>query len=367
MECCHIYLIVFHACYSIVNTFFVTKSSYAASVLLGITVFKSQVIALSIVSLISEVLFSLITFIYLFSLLKHRLNFKQKVVEKTIWKDIIKFSALALLIVAVMTLNDSTDRIILGFISPESVTFYSLAIVFNAYIKTAVDSVSVLYTPKITEEATNNDHEKLQSTYDFVSKICIIILSLIVFGFVCCGREFIMMWLGADREEIYYYSLPLMLGMVFLYPQHFSIQVHRASGKQKFAAISLSLTFLLNVVLSIGLVVILSHYTNPVLGCIIGTLFTYVCESILLSCYNSKKLGLKQSSTWNQVLINMMIGFMISIVVLRSFDLLDLNIRPVFIMIIKGIIYVIMFIVVQMFINKDTIMKFLRRKKNDKV
>lgn len=331
--------------------------------LLGFTVFKSQVILLSTISLLSEIVFSIITFIYLFLILKHRINFKRKAVEKTIWKDVIRFSILSLLIVAVMSLNDSTDRIILGFISPTAVTFYSLAIVFNAYIKTAVDSVSVLYIPRLTEEATSGDKDKLQQTFDFVSKICTIILVFIVFGFICCGKEFIVLWLGKSREEIYYYSIPLLVGMIFLYPQHFSIHVQRAYGKQKFAAISLSITFILNVLISIALVWLFRNIANPALGCIIGTLFTYICETIVLSIYNKKSIGVKQNEIWKSIFINLFIGFTISIIVIRTFDIFGINISPIALMFIKGIIYVCIFVLLQIIINKKELHVLFKRKK----
>jgi len=331
--------------------------------LLGLTIFKSQVIMLSTISLLSEIVFSIVTFIYLFIILKHRVNIKRKVVEKTLWKDVIRFSILSLLIVAVMSLNDSTDRIILGFISPTAVTFYSLAIVFNAYIKTAVDSVSVLYIPRLTEEATSNNKENLQHTFDFVSKVCTIILSFIVFGFICCGKEFIVLWLGKSREEIYYYSIPLLVGMVFLYPQHFSIHVQRAYGKQKFAAIALSITFILNVLISVALVWAFKNVANPALGCIIGTLFTYVCETILLSLYNKKTIDIKQNEIWKSIFVNLFIGFTISIIVIRTSEAIISGISPVFTMLLKGFVYVCVFALSQMLINKKELRLFFKRKK----
>lgn len=331
--------------------------------LLGLTIFKSQVIMLSAVSLLSEIIFSIITFIYLFLILKHRVNFKRTVVKKTIWKDIIKFSILSLLIVAVMSLNDSTDRIILGFISPTVVTFYSLAIVFNAYIKTAVDSVSVLYIPRLTEEATSNSIEKLQHTFDFVSKICTIILSFIVFGFICCGKEFIVLWLGKSREEIYYYSIPLLVGMVFLYPQHFSVHVQRAYGKQKFAAIALLITFALNVFISIALVWFFRDIANPALGCIIGTLFTYFCETIILSIYNNNAINIKQNEIWKSIFINLFVGFTISILVIRAADIIFTNNSPIVVMFLKGITYICLFALLQLLINKKELFLLFKRKK----
>lgn len=330
-------------------------------ILLGITVFKSSIIALSIVSLVSEIIFGVATFIYLYITLKHRINFRTKVVNKSIWKDIIKFSFVSLLIIAVMSLNDSTDRIILGFFSPESVTFYSLAIIFNAYIKSAVDSVSVLYTPRITEQATTNDADNLQLTFDFVSKICTIILTFIVFGYICCGREFLMLWLGPSREEIYYYAIPLMIGMIFLYPQHFSIQIHRAYGKQRFAAIVLTITFIINVGISIGLAILLNKYfNNPVLGCIIGTMFTYICETIILSIYNRRTLGLRQNVVWEEIILNTLICFALAIFVSKLFELLSLDIRPVFTLIIKGLTYIALFVISQFIFNKKDIIKLFK-------
>lgn len=334
--------------------------------ILGITIFKSSVIALSVVSLISESLFGIITLIYVLFILKHKINFKAKVVDKNIWKEIFRFSILSLMIIAVMSLNDSTDRIILGFISAESVTFYSLAIIFNAYIKSGADSLSVLFTPRITEQATRNQQEEVQKSFDFVSKICIILMSFIIFGYVVCGKEFLTIWLGKERVSIYYYSLPLLLGMIFLYPQHFSIQIHRAYGKQKFAAIALAITFLINIGVSIGLVFLFKKYMdNPVLGCIVGTLFTYVCEATVLSIYNHKKLNLKQWNVWIEVIVNLLIGFAICIVILRLIGLVNFNLAPGYMMLIKGIIYVAIFGLVQFILNRKDFLKLFKWRKHE--
>ena len=337
--------------------------------LLGITVFKSKIIPLTIISFASELIFGLAPLFFLLKKYKYRLHFKINVIEKSVYKDILAFSLLSLLIVAVMSLNDATDKIILGFLSPMYVTIYSLTVIFNGYIRTFADTLTVSFTPRITEAATNNDINKVQSNFNFVSKITTLLLCLIVFGYVACGREFIILWLGSEREIVYYYSIPLLVGMIFLYPQHFSIQIHRAYGKQKFTAIILGLSFIFNVILSISLIYIFMNILSPVLACVIGTFTTYVLETIVLSIYNQKKMNLKQLNTLVIILINVLLSAAISLPTTLLIGLL--NLKLIYSLLLKGAVFATIYLLIQYFINKKEVHmlfnQLFKRKKNEEI
>lgn len=356
------------------NTMFLLSTIISHAVWAIILVINSmdpgdKVIWLSATGLFVELLFHLINFIFIKGVLHSKADFKSRPEDKGLLKEILVFSLFSFLVTVTVTLNASTDKIILGFMEKDAVTIYALSVVFIGYLETAANTVSVLFDPRINESAVNGNTADVQHVFDTVSFICTLLLSFIVFGFVSCGKQFICGWIGADKGEVFVYTIPLMFSCIFIYPQKFSLQIQRANNKHKFSALIYFSSFVINIGISIGLCVLFKQLLNaPIWGCIAGTLFAYVVETIGMSIYNSRVLKLKQSKMWLQTIINVVVSAIAAAAIWLLFKyVINLSEQTYLVQcIIEGLSYVVLFALLQFAVNFKNIKNFLQTFKHRK-
>lgn len=330
---------------------------------------SSKVIWLSASGLIIECAFHIVNFLFIKIGLKSKADFKKHVEDKALLGQILVFSLFSFLVTVTATLNASTDKIILGFMEKDSVTIYALSVVFIGYLETAANTISVLFDPRINESAVNGNKEDVQHVFNTVSFICTLLLSFIVFGFVSCGKSFICGWIGAEKGEVFVYTIPLMFSCILIYPQKFSLQIQRANNKHKFSAIIYFSSFIINVGISIGLCYLFKQVLNaPIWGCIIGTLFAYIVETIGMSIYNSKVLGLKQGKMWLQTIINVVVSGVAAASIWCLFKyVINISEQTYLIQtLIAGSAYTVLFILLQLAVNYRNVKNFLYELKHRK-
>lgn len=280
--------------------------------------------------------------------LKFKPIFKSIRQDKKRFIDIVKFSFFVMIIITLSKLNTITDKVVLGFImTPTDVTIYTLSIVFVAYLSSMSSAITELFSPRIMQDAVEGNLDKVQRVYDFVSKIIIIILTCVVFGFLAAGQQFIIAWIGYDWQYIFYYSSVILASNLLLVGQSFSFSIQRGLNKNKVPALIYGVVFLLNVGLSIWLC-----YVIGIWGCIIGAVFSYTVESVALSIYNSKALHLKQSRYWFSLLENSMIAGASAAIVLLVYHFADIRFLNYGLQtIIRSVSFLLIFVPLQILIN----------------
>ena len=365
--------IVYHKRFIFRNSMFLLSTiiSHGAWIVLLLLGYKS--VALSVVGLIIEVIFHAINYIFMTYGLKEKIDLKGNKEDKKLFIEILIFSFFSFLVTVTTTLNTSVDKIILGFIDNEVdlyVTKYSLSVIFNSYLITAASTISVLFDPRINELAIKGDKEGVQKIYDNVTFICTLLLTLIVFGFIACGENFICAWLGENNRIVYLFSIPLMFVNIIIYPQTFSLQIQRANNKHKFSAFIYAGSFILNIILSITFVFVFQKVgLSPIWSCILGTIISYSIETLGMSIYNTKVLGLKQTRMWLDILINVIVGavayFFVRKVILISGIVLS-EYSFIIQTIIQGSIFVVLFIFLELLVNYKKIKQFLLTYKQKK-
>ena len=252
-----------------------------------------NVLSISIAAVCITTLSSGITIVYAFR--KEKMSFArgERKEASPLIKSIITFSSFILLNAVVDQINVNLDKTILGvMVSAEAVTDYTLAKYFNAYLLTLSVAISSTFVPKIHELVANDKREELNALYLKVSTSQMAIMFLVGGGFFAVGKEFMGLWLGVEKEYIYYYALiPIALDMVAL-SCNTCIEIQRAMNKHKFRAFLYIGLALVNVVLSIILIKVLPK-GYEIWGAFIGTAFSVVAGNwIILNLYNKVKIGL---------------------------------------------------------------------------
>ena len=236
--------------------------------------------------------------------LKQKFSFKFKsLISDGMLRSILFFTFAMLFIEIVDKLNATSDKIILGsFVSAESVTYYQLGLSFTEFLTTLSLAISTVFIPTINSLHASGQKEKINTLFLDTSFVQMLLLFFVVGGFASCGREFITLWVGQDKSICYWIALSLLLISIAPLSQNVANEVQKAYNLYLFRIKVNFISVLINVSISIVLIFILGK-DYAILACLLGTLSTsLVSKWIILSFYNSKKIGLPMNKYWINIL-----------------------------------------------------------------
>ena len=316
-------------------------------------------IAMSIVALIVNVLTMLLNFIFAVNKMKMSFSFKLDKNDLRMLKDMISFSIFVGINMIVDELNSHTDPIIIGIlIGAEAVTIFNLGRQFRSYLVTMSTMIYSSFSPRINQYVLNNESEKTNRLFLNVAGLQLLILFLIVGGFASCGKEFISLWVGQNKIDAYYVAIFVMFISVVPLSQNTSLEVQRAMKKHKFRAIVYLVIAVTNVAISIILCKKIGMF-----GCIIGTCVTLVLgQYICIGIYNQKVIGLPINRYW---LLYLRFSIPMLIATACTFLLNNLTIGTFYMMLVKGVTFVLIYIIINFLVNKKIIKNILMNFKNN--
>lgn len=354
---------------SIYNLFISYKKKFIFQKLLSliITVFSfllqflvafltNSVVAISISVIITTIINSLIQAIFCYKCLSFKTSGVSRD-DKQIIKTIIAFSSILLLNSVVDLINNQVDKTFLGiFSTPENVTLYKLGQTFPSYLLTASIAVSSVFVPTINEYVVSKNDDAINDVFSKVSHIQIIIVFLITFGFVSCGKEFVTLWLSEEYYYVYIIGVALMITSICPLTMNISIEIQRARNMHKFRAISYFICAILNIILTI-IFILTFKKEYSIFGCLLGTVIaSIVGQWVLMNIYNSKIMKLPVKQYLLKLLIYFIACLIISISILL-FDKYILNsLLTIYRFLICGSLFVFLYIAFVAIIDH----KFLR-------
>ena len=317
-----------------------------------------NVLSISIVAVVLTSISSLITIIFAFR--KEKMTFAHlKYKENSpLIRSIIAFSIFILLNAVVDRVNNELDKTLLGLmVNAEAVTDYTLAKYFNNYFLVLSVSISSTYVPKIHELVTNDDKKSLSELFLKICRSQMMVLFLIGGGFFAVGKEFMNLWLGADKEYLYFYTLiPVSLDM-FTLSVNSCIEIQRAMNKHKFRAFLYIGLALVNVAVSVLLIKILPD-GYQIWGAFIGTVVSVVLGNIItLNLYNKFKIGLPMGSYFLSAFKHVFYaGVGVGAALALSYFVLqphDIGIAARFL--IQGVVFVILYVAMLLIFERKTL------------
>ena len=321
-----------------------------------------NVLSISIVAVVLTSISSLITIIFAFR--KEKMTFARIGYRENspLIRSIIAFSILILLNAVVDRINNELDKTLLGLmVNAEAVTDYTLAKYFNNYFLILSVSISSTYVPKIHELVTNEDKKSLSELFLKICRSQMMVLFLVGGGFFAVGKEFMNLWLGADKEYLYYYTLVPVSVDLFTLSVNSSIEIQRAMNKHKFRAILYVGLALVNVAVSVLLIKILPD-GYQIWGAFIGTVVSVVCGNIItLNLYNKFKIGLPMGSYFLSVFKHVFyagVGVGAAIA-LGYFVLEPHNVGVAGRLLIQGILFVVLYVSMLLIFERKTIIPLM--------
>ena len=127
--------------------------------------------------------------------------------SKTMIKDIFSFSVWSAIVSIAQRFIFNITPSILGAVSgAASIAIFGIASSLEGYVYTIASAINGLFLPKISRiVARENSSYNLLQLMIKVGRIQLFIIGLILIGFICVGKDFVLLWMGQD------YNLSIMV------------------------------------------------------------------------------------------------------------------------------------------------------------
>lgn len=175
---------------------------------------------------------------------------------------------------------------ILGALSGSTaIAILGIAITIEGYTYTFANALSGMFLPKVSRiVASDGDVLPLMTK---VGRIQILVISLVVGGFVCLGKDFIQLWVGDQFSLSYLCAILIIVPSLFQLPQEIGMQTIIAKNKVKQQAIVFTLMAVVNVV---GAILLSPKY--GAVGLSISICVAYLFRTVCLDYIFIKHLGI---------------------------------------------------------------------------
>lgn len=230
--------------------------------------------------------------------------------NKTLVWSIVWFSSILLFNTIVDQINTAVDKTLLGiYATPEKVTIYQMGQSFSTYMVSMSVAVSGVFAPQMHLLVAEKNEQGLKDLYLKISKVQTLVLCMVVFGFLACGKDFILWWIGPERIDAFYVGFVLMAIDLCPLTLNASIEIQRAENKHKFRALVYFVVALTNVLLSILFLHLFSS-EDAIYACLLGTVIARIASHwVAMNIYNKKAIHLPVGRYMLTLLVYMAIGF----------------------------------------------------------
>lgn len=344
-----------------------------------IKIFNS-LIAFSVVHIVLTSISLIIQIVYAVNILKYRLSFKLQKGISAYFKEIIAFTFFVFLVEIFIQVDANADKILLGFFAPSgtdganasAVGSYNIGYSIVSVIGTSCSAVFSAYAPKINRAVINNDSKNVDDIFNRTTEIALLVYFLIFGGFLSCGQEFVLAWLGKGRFYVYYIVLMLLVINVIPYTINITSEIQRAHNKHKFRSYSMLGMALFNIVftlIALFLVKKLVSESEPnyiyyqLISVMAVTLFSsIVFHGIIMGIYNKKVLHLPVGFFYKKLIIYLVLTAIPSVITLILYKFVDLSSLGNWLStIIMGSTFVILFVIIILLFNRRFIRSIIRK------
>ncbi len=211
--------------------------------------------------------------------------------SKTMIKDIFSFSVWSAIVSIAQRFIFNITPSILGAVSgAASIAIFGIASSLEGYVYTIASAINGLFLPKISRiVARENASYNLLQLMIKVGRIQLFIIGLILIGFICVGKDFVLLWMGQDYNLSYYGAILLILPSIFYLPQQIGNTAIVALNKVKLQAAVFIAMACVNIVFSL-----LFSYLFGAIGASLAICISYFIRSIGMNIvyYKSLKINI---------------------------------------------------------------------------
>lgn len=151
--------------------------------------------------------------------------------NKSEFREIVGFSGWVTVIAIAQRCIFNLAPSILGALSGSTaIAILGIAITLEGYTYTFSSAINGMFLPKVSRIVADGKGDVLPLMIR-VGRIMIYVISLIVFGVITLGQDFIQLWVGSDFNESYYCAVLIILPSLLQLPQDIGCQAIYAKNK----------------------------------------------------------------------------------------------------------------------------------------
>ena len=206
---------------------------------------------------------------------KSRLNINYRYFDKVEMKSLLSFSIWVFLITMAQRFRLTFMPSLLGMLSNSTeISIFSLGHSIEGMIWTLSMALNGLFLPMVTRLSHKGDSAAITDLMIRVGRIQFYIISLLFFGFLLLGQDFLRLWVGEQFHNTYYVVLLLIGTNLVSLTQHVASDLVYAENKVRYTA---SLTFIASGIALLGSIVL-----APIMGAMGCGLAFFIAMSINL-------------------------------------------------------------------------------------
>ena len=230
--------------------------------------------------------------------------------NKSEFREILGFSGWVTVIAVAQRCVFNLAPSILGALSGSTaIAILGIAITLEGYTYTFSSAINGMFLPKVSRIVADVKGDVLPLMIR-VGRIMIYVISLIVFGVVILGRDFIHLWLGPDFNESYFCAVLIILPSLLQLPQDIGNQTIYAKNKVR----KLSTVYVVMAVTNIAGAIILAPSLGA-LGICISICIAYIFRTIGMDVIFYRDLNIDVFAFFRETFVKMAIPLALTLII----------------------------------------------------
>ena len=260
--------------------------------------------------------------------------------SKTEFREIVGFSSWVTVIAIAQRCIFNLAPSILGALSGSTaIAIMGIAITLEGYTYTFSSAINGMFLPKVSRIVADGKGDVLPLMIR-VGRIMIYVVSLVVFGVIVLGQDFIHLWVGLDFKESYYCAVLIILPSLLQLPQDIGSQTIYAKNKVR----KLSIVYVTMAVTNIVGAILLAPSLGA-LGISISICIAYFVRTIGMDIIFYRDLNINVFTFFRETFVKMSMPLVLSLLIGFSCNYI-IPLHSWIGLVIKGCLFVLFFCVV---------------------
>ena len=252
----------------------------------GVLIFSSDVRVVILATVLAHLLTILTKFILTKKNVPMRVNFRAG--GRELYRNLFSFTAWTTVISIMQRFTHSFAPSVLGITSGAlEIGLYAPAVMLEGYFYSLGMSVNGLFLPRVSRYIANNEEDNILKLMIKVGRYQAMLLGLAFIGFVCVGKDFMMLWMGEEYTKSYYLAVIILTPTLISATQQIAKTTVIAKKLIKYQALCMTVTGVVGLAVSY-----LLSLKIGAAGVCIGTAMTSLMNIAYMNIIYKKKAGI---------------------------------------------------------------------------
>ncbi|MBQ4613058.1 MAG: oligosaccharide flippase family protein [Clostridia bacterium] len=213
-----------------------------------------------------------------------------------LYKTLFGFTVWTAIINIMQRFTHSFAPSVLGMTASSlEIAVYAPAVTLEGYFYALSMAVNGLFLPRVSRHIANKEEDKILPLMVKVGRYQILFLGLVFVGFVCVGRDFMVLWMGPEYEKTYYCTMIILLPTLISASMQIAGTTVIAKNLIRYQAIWMIISGTIGLALSY----VLSIYVGAI-GVCIGTATTALANTVFNNVIYKKKAGINMTEFYKK-------------------------------------------------------------------